>query len=579
MVKVISGEFAMAEPAPVISRGGLLKSSLAFRRKDAAEVSEIPSERFDRISAALTAESMRKPVYADCWTVGSRDSLRVIESYTMPLGDVTIGIAEDGEMEYNLVPKDYGYGRELTEAIGSTIDAVRDRYRKRGGNMDRQSVYASAREELCKVHQDSDGISWTMDDLCKSVYRYTLGLGIFDILLCDERIEDIYVDAPCDRNRIHITMNRVEGFNTHVRCRTNLIAETREIRNLISRLKKDTGLSYCESSPVLETDMCDGNARVTVVGYPMSPNGDSVAIRKHSVTPWTLTRLINNGTITPYQAGLLSFLVANRSTFIIAGARGAGKSSLLSAMMFEMGLAQRILAIEDTIELPSRQMRDLGYKVQNILIDDRMSGDASSRAKDALRVSLRMGESSIVLGEVRGEEVSTLYQSMRTGRAGSSIMGTMHGDSAKSIYDRVVHDLGISPEAFMATDFIVTMGTVKERGSLKEARRISEIMSTADKAGRFVDMTGDISKSPAVRRICAGSSMSVEDVVDEIMIRADMRRILSETASKKGEEYLGPKWIVFANEYLAHRLGTGSRDRADIVAGFEKEVLAASAQE
>jgi hypothetical protein len=131
----------------------------------------------------------------------------------------------------------------------------------------------------------------------------------------------------------------------------------------------------------------------------------------------------------------------------------------------------------------------------------------------------------------------------------------------------------------MATDFIVTMGTVKERGSMKEVRRISEMMSTSDKPGRFVDMTGDISKSPAIRRICTGSSMSVEDVVDEIIIRADMRRILSDVASKKGEEYLGPKWIVFANEYLAHSLGTGSRDRAEIVAGFEKEVLAASAQE
>ena len=171
MVKVISAEYAMAEPAPVISRGRLFRNPLVFRKKTEEAVSEIPSERFDRISAALTAEIMRKPVYADCWTVGSRESLRVIESYTMPLGDVTIGIAEDGEMEYNLIPKDYGYGRELTEAIGSTIDAVRDRYRKKGGNMDRQSVYASAREELCRVHQDSDGISWTMDYLCKSVYR------------------------------------------------------------------------------------------------------------------------------------------------------------------------------------------------------------------------------------------------------------------------------------------------------------------------------------------------------------------------------------------------------------------------
>ena len=109
----------------------------------------------------------------------------------------------------------------------------------------------------------------------------------------------------CDRNRIHITMNSVEGFNSHVRCRTNLIAEDREIKNLISRLKKDTGLPYCESSPVLETDMDDGRARATVVGYPMSPNGDSVAIRKHSASPWTLTRLIGNGTISARSASAI----------------------------------------------------------------------------------------------------------------------------------------------------------------------------------------------------------------------------------------------------------------------------------
>lgn len=568
------------EPAETVpsAAGSSLRRKLRRMPSESVTVDEIqmPSEVFGKVSAALNGASMRKPVYADCWTVGRKEDLRVLETYSMPLGDVTIGIAEDGEMEYNLTPKDYGYGRELTDAIGRTIEAVRDKYRKKGGNMDRQSVYMSAREELCKSHHDSDDISWTMDDLCKSVYRYTLGLGIFDILLCDERIEDIYVDAPCDRNRIHITMNRVEGFNTHVRCRTNLIAESREIKNLISRLKKETGLPYCESLPVLETDMCDGNARVTVVGYPMSPSGDSVAIRKHSAVPWTLTRLVNNGTVTPYQAGLLSFLVANRSTFIIAGARGAGKSSLLSAMMFEFSLSQRILTIEDTMELPSRQMRDLGYKVQNILIDDRMNGDASSRAQDALRVSLRMGESAIILGEVRGEEVSTLYQSMRTGRAGSSIMGTMHGDSARSIYERVVHDLGISPEAFMATDFIVTMGTVKERGGLKEVRRISEIMSTSDEIGSFVDMNGDISGSPAVRRICSSSAMTVQDAVEEITIRADMRSFLSDMASKRGEEFLGPRWVVFANDYLAHQLGRGIRDRNMIVEGFKAALLTAA---
>ena len=562
------------------TRGEMRRDTAEAPKEEPVPEKGIGTEVFDPVSSALKGLAMTKPVYADCWTVGRKDDLRILERYSMPLGDVTIGLADDGEIEYNLTPKDYGYGKELTQAIGSAIESVRDRYRKKGGAMDMQSVTMAAREFLCRECPDSDDVSWTIDDLCGSVYRYTLGLGIFDILLCDERIEDIYVDAPCDRNRIHITMNRLEGFNSHIRCRTNLIAEPREVRNLISRLKKETGLPFCESSPVLETDMANGSARVTVVGYPMSPKGDSVAIRKHSAVPWTLTRLIANGTVTPYQAGLLSFLVSSRSTFIIGGARGAGKSSLLSAMMFEFHLSQRILVIEDTLELPSRQMRDLGYKVQNLLIDDRMDGSARARSEDALRVSLRLGESAIVLGEVRGDEASVLYQSMRAGKAGSSIMGTMHGDSAKSIYDRVVHDMGIVPEAFMATDFIVTMGTSKERGSAKEARRIAEFVSTGDRPGRFVDVTGgDISKSPAVRRIAESASMSVDDVIDEIMMRADMRAYLAEVSKEKGEEFAGPRWIVFANDYLAHALEGGCRDREAIVGGFRKRFLSAAGLE
>ncbi len=559
------------------SRGSKPFTRGEIRREETEAVPERPapvhterSEVFDSVSSVLKGTCMSKPVYADCWTVGRKEDLRILETYSMPLGDVTIGIADDGEMEYNLTPRDYGYGKELTQAVGGAIESVRDRYRKKGGLMDRQSVTMAATESLCRKFSESDDVSWTMDDLCGSVYRYTLGLGIFDILLCDDRIEDIYIDAPCDRNRIHITMNRVEGFNSHVRCRTNLIAEPREIRNLISRLKKETGLPYCESSPVIETDMAGGCARVTVVGYPMSPNGDSVAIRKHSAVPWTLTRLICNGTITPYQAGLLSFLVANRSTFIIAGARGAGKSSLLSAMMFEFQLSQRILVIEDTQELPSKQMSDLGYKVQNLLIDDRMDGNARTRSEDALRVSLRLGESAIVLGEVRGGEVTALYQSMRTGRAGSSIMGTMHGDSAKCIYDRVVHDMGIAPEAFMATDFIAVMGTTRERGSMKEARAITELVSTGDRPGRFVDVTGpNIAKSPAIKRIAASSGMDVGEIIDEIGIRADMRSFLARMA-ESDDRFAGPRWIVFANDYLAHQLEAGVRDRTEIVEGFKK---------
>lgn len=551
------------------------KIPMLFRGSPDVKESETTRALFDHIESMSRYHGMVKPTFSDCWMVGSRDSLEVIETYSMPDGDVCIGITEDGELEYNLIPKEYTYGRKVTEALNSAVNAVRDEYRKNGGIMDGRSVVLSSRNHLCMSVPEDDQINWSMNDLCESVHRYVLGLGIFDILLSDDRIEDIYVDAPCDRNRVHITMNKVDGFNSHIRCRTNLIVENREVKNLISRLKKESGLPYSESNPILETDMFDGLARATVVGYPMSPNGDSVAIRKHSITPWTLTRLINNGTITAKEAGLLSFLVENRSSFIICGSRGAGKSSMLSALMFEFPLSQRILTIEDTMELPAKSMRNLGYKVQSMLVDERMDGDFKSRSDEALRVSLRLGESAIILGEVRGEEARTLYQSMRTGKAGSSIMGTMHGDSAKSVYDRVVHDMGISPEAFMATDFLLTMGLVKERGEQKQSRSLVEMVSTSSDPGRFIDITTakGLKDSPPIKRIRNSLGIRDKDVLEEISIRGEMRQILSDLATENSEKYLGPEWIIFANDFLSRKLKDGITGRNAIIGEFREAVL------
>lgn len=523
------------------------------------ESSEIYSilENFDKIGRRC---GRVKPIYADTWMIGSHNDLDIIEKYNTKYANVKIGYANDGQLEYNITPFEYSFDKNKNMIVQSAIDSIRNDYRKNGGDIDCRSVCSPVKKSLGEISEEIP-------------YRYTLGLGIFDILLNDDRLEDVYVDAPCEKNRIHVTLNNVNGFNSHVRCRTNLITSKREVSNLINTLMRDSGLPYCESNPILETDMLSGMARATIVGYPMSPNGDSVAIRKHSDMPWTLTRMIGNGTIEPKVAGLLSFLIDNRSTFLICGARGAGKSSLLSALMFEFPVSQRILTIEDTMELPGDKMRSIGFKVQSMLIDERLGGDAQARADEALRVSLRLGESAIVLGEVRGEEAKTLYQSMRTGRAGSSILGTIHGDSAKTVYARVVHDLGISPEAFKATDFLVTMGTVKERGSNRLTRHVSEFVSTLGFNGRFVNVTDEkkLFSSPAIKRIMKTTSMSKADILDEIEIRSKLREYLASLARAHGDGFYGPEWIVFANEHLSKCISSGIRDHNQIIDSFKKK--------
>ena len=524
----------------------------------------------------IVSSNMRiKPIYADCWLLGSTDDLDIISEYRLPGAKVVIGTATDGETEYNLTPDEYSSPDSINAIIEKAIEEVRSSYRKRGGGMDRRSVLSEARGTLLGLSDTIEAVYGSncldldkvIDRLCETVHRYTVGLGIFDILLSDHRLEDIYIDAPCDKNRVHVTMSGVSGINSNQRCRTNLMVDRKEVMNLINVLKRDSGLPFCESDPVLETDMRGYDARATVVGYPMSPNGDSVSVRKHSTRPWTLSRLIANGTIEPRTAGLLSFLVDNRCTFLICGARGAGKSSMLSALMFEFPMSQRILTIEDTTELPGERMRKMGYKIQSLLINEKMDGNNLSRADEALRVSLRMGESAIILGEVRGGEAKTLYQSMRTGRAGSSIMGTIHGDSALSIYKRVVHDMEIDPEAFMATDVIVTLGTVRDRRAGNQKRIMKEMVATADKAGDFIDLfDGDgLFSTPMMKRIASSCGMDREEILNDICARSEIRRMLAEKGADD-ERFLGPEWISIAND---HTTRNSNKRAEDLINSFE----------
>ena len=530
----------------------------------------------DNLRKIIGSNIRSKPNYTDCWLIGTADNLEIMEEYDFRGGHAVIGTAPDGETEYNLTPCEYTATDLANTIVEEALNNVRDDFRINGGRIDRQTISSAVADvidgrsrELARVLMEESSGS-DLDMICDIVYRYSGGLGVFDVLLADSKLEDIYIDAPCDKNRVHVTLSGVNGKNSHIRCRTNLLVEKTEIANLVNVLKRESGLPFCEVSPILETDLKKQNARATVVGYPMSPNGDAVAIRRRSDKPWTVTRLIANGTITKEQAGLLSFLVQNRTTFLICGARGAGKSSLLSAMMFEMSLGQRIVTIEDTLELPAEAMRSVGYKVQTILVDERMPGDSRTRSAEALRLTLRLGESALVIGEVRSEEARVLYESMRIGKAGSSILGTIHGDSAKSVFERVVHDMGISEEAFMATDVLITMSTFRDPRTKSEIRKVSEIVCTGSKPGEFITLDPCMPDCnvPVIRRAMNISSMDPDDVKKNIRSRSLLHGYLADIG-KNEERYLSPKWVAYANNFVDRMTG---KDPEDVLASFRQKL-------
>jgi len=535
------------------------------------------------INRLIQSDVRRRPFFSSCWSSTSlpKDA-EVLESYEVLGADINIlSLSGGARYMYHVAPWEYTIPDPWMRITRKAVEEIRDNPpAKIMDSMEglRQQVVTRAREVLAVLSESRNSELPTdplkrmeaLSRLSKMIGRYTVGLGIIEVLLSDEMVEDVFVDAPCSSNPIHVTLGGIGDSSFLVKCPTNIIASEAELEGIGSRLRQYSGKSFSQAFPILEADVTDFETRATLIGPPLSPDGNALALRRRSSMPWTLSRMIYNGTMDSTTAGFLSFLMDGSSTVLIAGARGSGKSSLLSAMMFELPLSQRVLVIEDTAELPVRQLQEAGFNVQSLLVEQGLEESMEMKTEEALRVSLRLGESAIVLGEVRGREVQTLYEGMRTGRAGSSVLGTIHGDSAVSVYERVVHDLKIAPQAFVATDIIVTMGVTrskKSRGEVRGVMEISEVVKEGEigefnRIGCYDPVSGrlelDLENSATIRRISRSWGITTKEALGNIRIRAKLKESLVHLASLKGLEYLGPHWLLRSNEFLWNGMESNS---------------------
>ncbi len=304
-----------------------------------------------------------------------------------------------------------------------------------------------------------------------------LGYGPIQKYLDDPGVTEIMVNAEesifIERNgRLHETEDKFLS-RTH-------------LRRVIERIVSQVGRRIDESSPMVDARLPDGS-RVNAVIPPLAVDGPVLTIRLFSKDPYQVDDLVAMGTMSSEVAELMQACVAGRLNALISGGTGSGKTTLLNVLSSFIPEDQRIVTIEDAVELQLHQKHVVRLESRPPNIE----GKGEVRIRDLVRNALRMRPDRIVVGEVRGAEALDMLQAMNTGHEGS--LSTVHANSPRDAISRLETMVlmagvelpvrAIREQISSALDVIIQLGRLRD-GS----RRITHISEVVGMEGQVVTL-------------------------------------------------------------------------------------------
>ena len=379
---------------------------------------------------------------------------------------------------YHIIPPEFKLSEEKYELLDLARKVLAEHKPREEEFTDpkkMRQVFYNVGRDLLEELSKSKGMRLRESEIEKItniLVRYTVGFGLIEILMKDDKIQDISINSPLGKTPMFI----VHG--DYNECTTNIIPTKPEADSWATKLRMISGRPLDEADPILDTELRlpGANSRVSVITKPLDPTGLAFSFRRHRDKPWTLPLFMKCKMINPLAAGLLSFLVDGSRTILIAGTRSSGKSSFLTALMVEIMKKYRMITIEDTLEIPAEALRDLGFNILQMKVSSALSRETTEmNASDGIRSTLRLGDSALIIGEVRSKEAIALYEAMRIGAAANVVAGTIHADSPYGVYDRVVNDIGVPKTSFKATDVIIVANPIKTADGLHRKRRITQV--------------------------------------------------------------------------------------------------------
>lgn len=257
--------------------------------------------------------------------------------------------------------------------------------------------------------------------LIDEITNDVLGYGPLDQFLRNPEITEIMVNAP--------DVIYVERFGK-LEVTSEKFLDEDHLRRIIDKIVAQVGRRIDESVPMVDARLQDGS-RVNAIIPPLAIGGPKLTIRKFAADPFKVEDLISFGTMTPRVAMFLEACVRGRLNVLVSGGTGSGKTTTLNVLSSFIPSDERIVTIEDAVELQLRQ--DHVIQLESRLANIEGKGEVAIR--DLVRNALRMRPDRIVVGEVRGGEALDMLQAMNTGHDGS--ISTVHANSPRDALSRL----------------------------------------------------------------------------------------------------------------------------------------------
>jgi pilus assembly protein CpaF len=254
------------------------------------------------------------------------------------------------------------------------------------------------------------------------------GLGPLEPLLKDDTIADILINGP---DVVYVERRgKMERTNTRFKDDAHLM-------RIVNKIVAAVGRRVDESQPLCDARLLDGS-RVNVAVKPIAVDGALVSIRKFSKKKLSLDKLVEVGALRPQMLELLSQASRCKTTIIISGGTGSGKTTMLNALSAYIPEDERLITIEDAAELQLQQPHVARMETR----PPNLEGKGEIRQRDLIKNALRMRPDRVILGECRGEEAFDMLQAMNTGHEGS--MATVHANNPREAVSRLEQMIGMA---------------------------------------------------------------------------------------------------------------------------------------